>query len=260
MTLTRNEIAAFVAAAILLHLAGFFWIFYGQPQRTGAMAPGSGGLMIDLAGQTGTGGAQLGETLEPEPEPEPVEEVAPEPAPEPVVKPAPKPEPVPKTKPKPKPKPKSKPKPHKPVEKKEAAKKAAEPDRRSGTADAVKADKAGKPGNATQGKAGAGQHAGGGAPGTRTDYRALIMGRLAREKRYPMRARMRGIQGTGLLQLVISPEGSVLSAELEKSTGSSLLDNEIDRMVERASPFPAFPENMARKPLTLRIPIEFELR
>ena len=263
MTLTRNEIAAFVVAAVFLHFAGFYWAFWGRPPSPGAVATGSGGLMIELAGQTGTGGAQLGEQLEPEPEPEPVEEVAPEPEPEPVVKPTPKPEPVPKAKPKPKPKPepkpKPKPKPQKPVEKKEAPKKVAAPDRRSGTADAVKADKVGKPGIATQGKAGAGQHAGGGAPGARADYRSLIIARLAREKRYPMRARMRGIEGTGLLRLVISPEGTVLSSELEKSTGSSLLDKEIDRMVERATPLPPFPQNMAPKPLTLRIPVEFEL-
>ncbi|MAB12981.1 energy transducer TonB [Parvibaculum sp.] len=272
MTLTRNEIAAFVVAAILLHLAGFYWIFHGEPQTTGAMAPGSGGLMIDLAGQAGTGGAPKGNTSEPtsepvektappEPKSEPEPESKPEPKPEPVAKSVPKPEPAPTRQPKPTPKRKAKPEPQKRMETKPAPpqENAETQGRPDGVAETSQDTAGGKPGLAAQGKAGTGATAGGGTPGARADYRALIIGRLAREKRYPLRARMRGIQGAGLLRLVISPEGAVLSAKLEKSTGSSLLDKEIDRMVEHASPFPAFPENMVPKPLTLRIPVDFEL-
>ncbi len=264
MTLTRNEIAAFVAAAILLHLVAFYSFFYGQPQTTGAIATGSGGLMIDLAGQVGTGGAPKGNTSEPTPEP--VEKTVP-PEPEPEPKPEPKPKPVAKSVPKPEPAPKpvsrqeTRPAPKKRMATKPAPsrEKALTQGRPDGVVETSQDTAGGKPGLAAQGKAGAGATAGGGTPGARADYRAIIIGRLAREKRYPLRARMRGIQGSGLLRLVVSPEGAVLSARLEKSTGSSLLDKEIDRMVERASPFPAFPENMASKPLTLRIPVDFEL-
>lgn len=255
MTLSRNEIAAFIIAALALHVAGFYWFFAIRSVPPGAMAPGSGGIMIDLAGQAGDGGAQLGEAIAPEPEPQPVEEMAP-PEPEPVIKPVLKPEP----KPVPKPKQKPKPQPRAQTERTPPRESKAEPDTRSGSEQAMPGARSGKPGLAISGKAGDGKATGGGAPGARADYRTLIISMLTREKRYPLRARMRGIEGTGLLRLVIAPDGTLVSSEIETSSGSSILDAEIERMVERAAPFPPFPENMTQKQITMRIPVEFEIR
>lgn len=267
MTLSRSEIAGFVAAALFLHLAGFYWAFWGRPTPPGAIATGSGGIMIDLAGQVGTGGAPKGNTPEPvsDPEPQPIEKITP-PEPEPVVKPEPQPKPKPvhekvvKPEPKPKPKPKPKVQPRKEAKAKPPQDHAQKQGRPDGSAEVAEGNSAGKPGLASQGEAGDGESAGGGTPGARADYRAIIIGRLAREKRYPMRARMRGSEGTGLLRLVIAADGSVVSARIEKSSGSSILDDEIEQMVERAAPFPPFPKNMGRGELTMRIPVEFKLR
>ncbi len=277
MTLTRNEIAAFIVAAILLHLAGFYWIFYRQPQTTGAMAPGSGGLMIDLAGQAGTGGAPKGNTpdatsepvekaappkSEPEPKSEPKPEPKPEPTSKPVAKSVPKPEPAPKARPKPTPKQEARPEPQKRVETKPAPSRedAETQGRPEGTAKASENTDEGKPGLATQGKAGPGAATGGGAPGARGDYQSLLRGLLKRNLRYPRRAEMRGIGGEGKIRLYIRPDGSLRTVEIVSSTGSRLLDREMKEVARRSAPFPPPPLAAGEDEYPFLIPVAFNLK
>lgn len=262
MTLTRNEIAAFVVAAVLLHVAGLYWAFWGRDPSPGAMAPGSGGLMIDLAGQVGTGGAPKGNTsdpeIEPEPTPEPVEKTAPpEPAPEP--KPVPKPEPAPT--PKPAPKRETRPEPQKHVETKPAPPKenAETQGRPDGALDAPDGAQADKSGLATQGEAGSGAATGGGTPGARADYGARLRDTLNHNLRYPRRAEMRGIEGQGSIRLHIRPDGSLRLVEIVSSTGSRFLDREMKEVAKRSAPFPPPPLTAGEDEYRFRIPIGFNL-
>lgn len=277
MTLTRNEIAAFVVAAVFLHLTVFYWAFWGRTASPGAMAPGSGGIMIDLAGQAGTGGAPKGNTSQPEPEPasgpvektappeaktEPKPEPKPEPKLEPIAKSVPKPEPAPTPKPEPVPRQETRPEPQKRVEAKPAPPRenAARQGRPDGVVETSEDTAGGKPGLADQGEAGTGAATGGGTPGARADYRALLRGILKRNLRYPRTAEMRGIEGQGRIRLFIRPDGSLRAVEIISSTGSHLLDKEMEEVAERSAPFPPPPLDAGEDEYPFPIPVGFNLR
>jgi len=93
----------------------------------------------------------------------------------------------------------------------------------------------------------------------RVSYQDMIATLLARAKRYPERAVRNRITGNGTLRLMIAPEGSVVKVEIVSSTQSPILDEELHRMVERASPFPAFPAGMTQSQVALLVPVAFRL-
>jgi periplasmic protein TonB len=76
-------------------------------------------------------------------------------------------------------------------------------------------------------------------------YNALVVGHLERFKRYPMAAH--GASGTVLVKFALNRAGNVISSEVSKSSGNSVLDREALDILRRASPFPPFP---AAKPET----------
>ncbi len=93
----------------------------------------------------------------------------------------------------------------------------------------------------------------------RVSYHDMVATLLARAKRYPERAVRNHITGSGTLRVKIAPEGSVVSVEVVDSTESPILDEELHRMVERASPFPAFPQGMTTTHVALLVPVSFRL-
>jgi protein TonB len=93
----------------------------------------------------------------------------------------------------------------------------------------------------------------------RVSYRDMVAAKLARAKRYPERAVRNHITGRGAIRLKIDADGAVTSVAVAESTQSDLLDDELLRMVERASPFPAFPETMNQAELSLLVPVAFRL-
>jgi periplasmic protein TonB len=70
-------------------------------------------------------------------------------------------------------------------------------------------------------------------------YNALVFGHLQRFKRYPVAAN--GASGTVLVQFALNRAGEVISSEVSKSSGNSVLDHEALDILRRASPFPPFP-------------------
>ena len=93
----------------------------------------------------------------------------------------------------------------------------------------------------------------------RVSYHDMVATLLARAKRYPERAVRNHITGSGILRVKIANEGSVVSVEVVDSTESPILDEELHRMVERASPFPAFPQGMTTTHVALLVPVSFRL-
>ncbi len=71
-------------------------------------------------------------------------------------------------------------------------------------------------------------------------YDALVLGHLRRFLHYPEGAR--GAVGKVGLRFVLNREGAVVSSEVTKSSGNRVLDHEALEMVQRASPFPKFPD------------------
>lgn len=90
-------------------------------------------------------------------------------------------------------------------------------------------------------------------------YRDVLRSWMDRYKQYPRQAERRSIEGEPLLRLTLDRNGNVLAATLERSSGSALLDREALSMVERAQPFPAFPDYVVEESLEYLIPIVFVL-
>jgi protein TonB len=93
----------------------------------------------------------------------------------------------------------------------------------------------------------------------RVSYQDMVATILARAKRYPERAVRNQVTGKGVIRLKIDAAGGVVSAEVATSTQSSVLDEELLRMVDRAAPFPAFPPTMSQSQMALLVPVSFRL-
>jgi periplasmic protein TonB len=70
-------------------------------------------------------------------------------------------------------------------------------------------------------------------------YNALVFGHLQRFKRYPAAAH--GASGTVVVRFALGRTGEVIDAEVTKSSGNSVLDQEALAILRRANPFPPFP-------------------
>ena len=62
-----------------------------------------------------------------------------------------------------------------------------------------------------------------------------------------------------MLHFVMDADGKVLSAEIAKSSGRPLLDEEALALIRRAQPLPALPADFPTKTLDAVVPIEFSL-
>jgi protein TonB len=87
-------------------------------------------------------------------------------------------------------------------------------------------------------------------------YRGTVRKALERTKVNP-RSRL---SGTVLVRFTVSPAGQLLSHQVEKSSGSKLLDDAAMNAVERAAPFPPMPEELAGEPMEIKVPYRFITR
>ena len=82
-------------------------------------------------------------------------------------------------------------------------------------------------------------------------YRA-IRTLLEKAKSYPLLARERGMEGTVFVSFVIGSRGLPQDVKIKKSSGHQILDEEVKKMLKKASPFPGVRGEIV-------IPITFEL-
>jgi protein TonB len=68
------------------------------------------------------------------------------------------------------------------------------------------------------------------------------------------------LSGTVLVRFTVGPKGEILSHEIQKSSGSKLLDDAAIAALERASPFPPMPTELAGGPLEVQVPFKFVTR
>jgi len=88
-------------------------------------------------------------------------------------------------------------------------------------------------------------------------WQGRLAAHLERRKRYPAAARSNREEGTVYVRFQIDNGGNVLSVSLSRSSGSSLLDQEVLALVKRASPVPAPPEGVNK---TITFPMQFTIR
>jgi periplasmic protein TonB len=98
------------------------------------------------------------------------------------------------------------------------------------------------------------------APHVLPSWQAQVMAHLERRKRYPRAAQFRREEGTARVRFVIDRAGVVLSFRLEGSSGSAELDQETLSLIERASPLPPPPAEIARDRMEMVAPVKFALR
>lgn len=94
----------------------------------------------------------------------------------------------------------------------------------------------------------------------RISYQDMVATILARAKRYPERALRRHTTGEGTIRIRIAADGDVTAFEIVRSTSSPILDDALQEMVERAAPFPPFPQGLTKDSLSIVVPVSFELQ
>ena len=90
-------------------------------------------------------------------------------------------------------------------------------------------------------------------------YLAELRAWLERHKRYPPRARQRGVEGVAVVRFRIDSEGRVLESTLQSRSGDRDLDREALRMLKRAEPFPV-PPDFSQPSLQVSVPVASRLR
>ncbi|HAI32861.1 MAG TPA: energy transducer TonB, partial [Thalassospira sp.] len=118
----------------------------------------------------------------------------------------------------------------------------------SGLTNSVKSE--GTTGETTQSQAASSSAGSGGGAASQAkmvDYQASVLQTLARYREYPERAMRRRIEGENRIRLVIARDGTVLEASMVSSSGSSILDRETERLIERVRKFPPFPDEMTEQ-------------
>ncbi|MEY4589185.1 MAG: hypothetical protein RL497_1261 [Pseudomonadota bacterium] len=93
-----------------------------------------------------------------------------------------------------------------------------------------------------------------------TPYHHQLMRDIARHKRYPVPAKRANQQGVVEITFEIAADGSLVSAEVSKSSQIPSLDAAALAAVTQASPFPPIPAALGLTRLRLTIPIEFSLK
>lgn len=71
---------------------------------------------------------------------------------------------------------------------------------------------------------------------------------------------MRRMQGVAYLRFVIDADGKVMRYSVERSSGHRLLDDAVEKMIEKANPLPAIPAELGKTSLDLVVPVQFLLK
>ncbi len=102
------------------------------------------------------------------------------------------------------------------------------------------------------------EHVGAFTPAASNAYNALVVGHLARFKRYPSGAH--GVSGKVTVRFVLDRRGKVVEHAVVVSSGNAVLDREALETLQRASPFPAFPSAKPGEDATYTMPISYAPR
>ncbi len=91
------------------------------------------------------------------------------------------------------------------------------------------------------------------------DYGDILGRHIAKFKYYPKYAEMHRIQGHVILELVFDEAGQLVSTQISRSSGDSMLDAAARNMVKSAMPLPLPIGSLKGKAFSMFVPIEFLL-
>lgn len=91
-------------------------------------------------------------------------------------------------------------------------------------------------------------------------YIDTLLAALDRHKEYPAEARWRRAEGVAVLRFAMRRDGTVVAWRIVQTSGHGDLDAAVVRMIQRASPLPPLPPELAGDPVELVVPVRFALR
>lgn len=91
-------------------------------------------------------------------------------------------------------------------------------------------------------------------------YQQLIKQKIEENKRYPLLARNKGIEGDVWVKFEILKNGKVKNIKVVKSSHHQILDKAAIESIKKANPFPPFPEGLKERSLIINICLRFELK
>ncbi|HFK2922501.1 TPA: TonB family protein [Stenotrophomonas maltophilia] len=91
-------------------------------------------------------------------------------------------------------------------------------------------------------------------------WEGRLLGHLQTHRRYPRQAERLRQQGVVYVRFAVGRDGAVSGLKLGRSSGFALLDQETLDTVQRASPVPAPPAEVAGDPVEVMVPVSFFLR
>ncbi|MEB0043812.1 MULTISPECIES: energy transducer TonB [unclassified Pseudomonas] len=94
----------------------------------------------------------------------------------------------------------------------------------------------------------------------KASWQSELLAHLAKHKKYPAAARMRGKEGLNRLRFVVDAQGNVLSFELVGRSGNADLDDATLQMIREAQPLPKPPADMLKDgPIEIVAPFVYSL-
>ena len=92
-----------------------------------------------------------------------------------------------------------------------------------------------------------------------SNYSNLLRAHIAKHKKYPRIAQRRKMQGEVVIAIQIGGDGSLISKNIQKSSGHKVLDKEGMNMMEKSKPFPVPPDTLKNSVTNVVVPIAFNL-
>ena len=93
-----------------------------------------------------------------------------------------------------------------------------------------------------------------------TTWQGLLLGHLQQHRRYPRQSERLRQQGVAYVRFAVARDGRVSAPRIERSSGFALLDQETLDTVQRASPVPVPPADVAGDTVDVMVPVAFFLR
>ena len=101
----------------------------------------------------------------------------------------------------------------------------------------------------------------GGGTGTgETSYTGSILQKIQEYKYYPISAKKNKVTGSVKISFTISSNGKIsVEPKILNSSGNEILDDTALKIIKNSAPFPAFPQSIKEKELSLNVSIDFTL-